>query len=118
MRYPEYLDGDGYPTEAVLDLIKNWNDWRNMPALFDIIEDIWWMDGWGVSHELKPHELALVEHGGLWANEGRKYVRLATGGWSGNESLIYALRENPVVWSCCWRLSACGGLHIFWVNHP
>lgn len=39
-------------------------------------------------------------------------IRLATGGWSGNESLIHALQANRVAWLVLWQLSAKGGLYI------
>ena len=105
----EYLDLDGYPTDAALDRIKEW-DWHDVPGVFAFIRELWWQEGWGVSDTLRPEEYKVC-HNDLFPD--RKYIRFATGGWSGNESLIYALRENHIIWSCCWQLSASGGLHIF-----
>jgi len=36
-----------------------------------------------------------------------------TGGWCDNESIIYALQENYIVWGAIWESSHSGGLHIF-----
>ena len=41
---------------------------------------------------------------------------MATGGWSGNESIIYAMRENYVLWATLWESSHRGGLEVFDVS--
>lgn len=40
-------------------------------------------------------------------------LRLATGGWSGNESIIGALQKNWLWWAMCWQSSHHGGLYFF-----
>lgn len=101
---PEIVDD--YPTEATLQTIRNWK-LEDADALLDYVAAAWHWPDFGVSHELRPEE-ALVVH----AEPGERFLRLATGGWSGNESLIDALDES---WGSfgAWRLSACGGLHIY-----
>lgn len=40
-------------------------------------------------------------------------IDFVTGGWSGNEMVIQAMKSNIVMWSCCWVSSNRGGLHQF-----
>lgn len=85
-------------------LIRRW-PFRHIAELFDEVARIWhW--GYGLG-ELKPCERGMVR-----AEDGRRYLRLATGGWSGNEDVIDAMQGNIFV-RHCWRVSACGGLHIY-----
>ena len=44
---------------------------------------------------------------------GHKWIKFATGGWSGNEEIIGAMRSNYGIWSLLWESSHRGGLHIF-----
>ena len=64
------LDSEGYPTEYALEKVKI------MAEPVDYIRSIWWMPDWGFI--LSDTELVLH-----------------TGGWSGNEDIIEALRLNP-----------------------
>lgn len=88
------LDDDGYPTDATLARIREW-DWHDLPGLFAFIASNW---HWGarMAEEVSP---------GRW--------RFATGGWSGNEDLLKALAENLPAWSMTWQSSHRGGLHEF-----
>lgn len=105
MRAPTF-DQHGYPTTETLDAIAVW-DYHDLPGLFQFMADAWhWADF--VSDRLRPEE-AVVAH----VEDYETVVRFATGGWFGNEELIYALRRNHLVWGFTWRLSTCGGLHIF-----
>ena len=110
MKVPEF-DEDGYPTEDTLNAIRIWPAMsaKNLNDLLNFVAQTWHFKDFGVSEELRPEELKMVS--GIEPNA--EYLRLATGGWSGNESLIDALHDNTVAWMCLWRLSACGGLHIF-----
>lgn len=100
------LDEDGYPTKEVLEQLKDCDGWR----AFEILKEGWWMADMGISYELKPEEKALIEP--LEYGSPRKYMRLATLGWSGNESLIEAFEQN-IWWFMTFRLHAYGGLYIF-----
>ncbi len=95
------LDEDGYPTEEVLKFITEFNDLRSIDELFEFIRDnLWW-------HPDDP---------GKWVNSRhRRFLRyrMATGGWSGNESIIRSLRDNFMIWTLTWEASFSGGLHIF-----
>lgn len=100
------FDADGYPTDETLRAIQTLGD---VSAALDLARDAWhWPDF--VSEELREHEARIVADpvGGAHS----RYVRFATGGWSGNESIIAALNHNLAV-RLCWRLSSHGGLHIY-----
>lgn len=98
-----WLDEDGYPTDAALETIRTW-PWNN-DGWFDFIEEIWWAADWGWKEAIEPSQFddeKLV----------RKYY-LSTGGWSGNESIISAMQENSWLWNWYWEQSRRGGHYIF-----
>jgi hypothetical protein len=100
------VDADGYPTEAALDRLANWPH-PDFGAALDFAMTLWhWPDA--ASHDINAHEAGV-----LHATPEERYVRFATGGWSGNEAVIAALRKNFMIRAMCWRLSASGGLHIY-----
>jgi len=81
-----------YPTDSDLERVKAW-DANDCHGLFLFIRSVWhWPD------------FATMEGGML---------RLATGGWSGNEDIIGAMHDNTIVWLMCWQSSHRGGLHWF-----
>ncbi len=105
---PEFSK-DGYPTEWTLKMLEQWPHEDAQGAL-EFMRKAWnWDDH--VSNELKPEEAKVVH-----ADDGDLYFRFATGGWSGNESLIGAFEENIVCYSLTWCASVRGGLHIFRVT--
>ncbi len=87
------LDKDRYPTEETLNAISKYKG----------------------SYKTLMNEIAF-----LFADYGRCEFRdidsaweVATGGWSGCEEVIGALRENTMFWMMCWRLSKRGGYFEF-----
>ena len=71
------FDRDGYPTEWTLEAIESWpavprHDWYKLLNFMQAA----WRDSYG-----------RVTHGG-------RSWEFITGGWSGNESIIAALRQN------------------------
>jgi hypothetical protein len=88
------LDGDGYPREETLERIAAWPA-RDYNGLLDYVADLWCYPDYVVK-----------------SPEARTYV-FATGGWSGNESLISALEQNLVFWGTCWMSSRRGGRYEF-----
>jgi len=101
------FDRDGYPTEATLERIEC----ADPADALDLARVAWhWPDI--VRETLSAPELAIVLVGES-LKVGHRFVRFATGGWSGNESVITALRRNRLAWLTTWRLSARGGLYIF-----
>ena len=99
------LDGDGYPTEAALDVIREWTFQMSDRELFDFIKSIWWMPDWSWK------ECEAIDE-----RTGRKSYcyYISTGGWSGNESIIQAMQENKwMFWHMHWVQSRRGGHYIF-----
>jgi hypothetical protein len=91
----EERDEDGYPTEELLDAITNWPHQKGFTALMEVIRR-----NWNWNHM-------------MFEQEGNKYS-CSTGGWSGNESLISALKANKdFFWTLCWVSSRRGGHYEF-----
>src|SRR3990167_6114070 len=83
-----------YPTEEQLDTIKDFDlIRRRIGELLDYIELLW----------KYPERFVRGQH----------TLYLSTGGWSGNEDIIGALRRNFVFWSLYWRRSERGGHYFF-----
>jgi hypothetical protein len=95
------LDSSGYPTDKTLDLISEYRNGVEFKDLIDAIKPLW-----------------AYADAGYWRVEGDEY-HLSTAGWSGNEDIISALRNNFVFWGLCWVSSRRGGHHVFRVkgNH-
>ena len=100
------MDEGEYPSDKMLKKLRNWPIDEANNAL-DFLAQEWWCPDFGVSHKLRREEAKVVH-----AERGDKFLRLATAGWSGNESLIYSFKRS-YAWMMTWRLSSVGGLHIF-----
>ncbi len=88
-----------YPSEKDLYKIRHW-DYKDVRGLFNFIENLESMKHMGsFKRSILP--------------DGRERIRIATGGWSGNESIIAALGNNPIIGVFYWQLSARGGLEIY-----
>lgn len=92
MQSPTF-DKDGYPTVETHRAIESW-PYRDVEALFKFIGGAWHL----------PDYFQVGENG---------YITASTCGWSGNESLMYALQQNAVVWALCWQVSHRGGHYEF-----
>lgn len=100
------FDVDGYPTDETLKRIEDW-PYTDINGCLDFVQSCWhWPDC--ASNKLRPEEVDIVGE-----RDGERFLRLATGGWSGNESVVCALRNNRVVWAIAWQMHARGGLFIF-----
>jgi len=77
----------------------------------------WPIDSASDCRELLDYVKSFWTHAdwGYWREEAGEYY-ISTGGWSGNESLIGALRENRMFWLSCWVQSRRGGHYIFRVE--
>ena len=87
----DWTDGE-YPTEAALERIEHWEG--DLRELMAFAHSIWWAADWG------------------WNQEGDDYY-VSTGGWSGNEDIIGALRSNFLFWSLHHRSTRAGGHFMF-----
>lgn len=88
------MDRNGYPEEHELEKIAQW-DYKDFKGLIEYVKERWWAGDMG------------------YFRKGKKYFYLSTAGWSGNESIIGALMENIMFWSCCWTSSKRGGHYVF-----
>lgn len=86
------IDSEGYPTDEALAAIENW-DRRDISGCFDYIGRLW-------------------HYPERWNRDGR-VITASTGGWSGNEDLIGALRENTILWAMSWWEIRRGGHYVF-----
>lgn len=104
------FDRDGYPTDETLDRIERWpvQSVDDVRTCLDFVTDSWDNHYGGVSRTLSSTELSMVH-----AQKGEKFIRFATGGWSGNEALIAALQRNTQVHTFSCVATVRGGLHIY-----
>lgn len=86
------LDRDGYPTEESLTRLRVW-PYTDAEGWLEYARTLWCYP-----------DAATVD--------GKRY-RFATGGWSGNEDVIGAMRDNHMLWMLCWESSHRGGLYYF-----
>ena len=90
------FDKDGYPTDETLETVRAWDD-----LSFD-----------GQVELLNYVRKAWDTRVGAEFVEARACI-FVTGGWSGNEELIYALEDNTLFWMLCWYKSQRGGYYEF-----
>ena len=85
-----------YPTEEDLKKIEDWElkSFSDLEEFLAFIKSIWWLPDWG------------------WRQTQRR-LYLSTGGWSGNESIISAMKKQFVFWMMHWRLERFGGHYEF-----
>lgn len=90
-----------YSTEEELKKIKEWDPLKDgIVNLIEYIRGRW--------------EYANI---GYFSLTGKRVLRLElhTGGWSGNEDIIHALRSN-IFWMTFWQRSLRGGHYYFKIN--
>ena len=96
----EYFDDDGYPTDEALDHLANmpYDKETGFRPIMEMAENLWTSYG---RVQIKQDAEKL-------------YYQFTTGGWSGNESVISALKENhSFFWPVCWVMSKRGGYYEF-----
>ncbi|MDD2765972.1 MAG: hypothetical protein PHE83_18575 [Opitutaceae bacterium] len=91
IRHPMF-DADGYPTEETELAIKGWG-FRDASGWLEYIREAW-------NHH----------YGRMWEENGM--LKMATGGWSGNEAITHAMRENHALWAMLWESSHRGGIEV------
>ena len=86
------MDPQGYPDDIELRKIRNWKG--DVLALLEFVRERW-------------------KYPEYWTQRGR-HLSISTGGWSGNESLIYEMeRSKCFFWALCWKQSNRGGHYKF-----
>ena len=88
------MDENGYPTEEELFGISDYRvTHENLHEFMDYVKPLW-----------------------HWQNMFQRRVFgyvLITGGWSGNEDIIRAMKQNTFFWMLYWQSSTRGGTHVF-----
>lgn len=98
------MDADGYPEEHELSKITEWRDFTfsGTNALIEYIRERWQYADCGYFKLTGKRVLKLELH---------------TGGWSGNEDIIEALKRNYTFWGMHWRKSTAGGHYYFKIKN-
>lgn len=91
------FDAGGYPTEETLQAIREW-DFKSLRSCFEFIKRAW----------RYPDYFTI----------GEKLAQISTAGWSGNEELISALKDNRVIWEMTWLKIEFGGHFEFNIDFP
>lgn len=103
----DLLGDDGYPTDDALQIIRIWH-WSDPKGWFSFIKSIWYMYSRGWHEGEAEHEYKKDDK--VWR------LSISTGGWSGNESIIQAMRDNIMMWHLNWVSSRRGGHYVFELN--
>lgn len=96
------MDSNGYPTNRELATLKRFKfqRWQDVLDMLEHIRELWnWND---TAFVLKGKTVLRLE--------------LHTYGWSGNESIVEALMDNPMFWSLFWQSSRRGGHYTFKIS--
>jgi len=102
---------DDYPTDDDLQRIREWSG-DDDRALLAFVKSRWWAADWGW------HEYDGVSDGMRGVHPMRVYL-ISTGGWSGNELLIDALKDSrSFLWWRSWYSHRRGGHYEFRVEAP
>lgn len=96
------FDGNGYPTDETLKTISSWSYKDGFIELANYASKAWHWDDMATKRE-------------IMLPDGRKLIEYTfiTGGWSGNEDIICAMKNNAVFHAICWRESHRGGKHVY-----
>lgn len=82
-----------YPREQELKRIEKWNIPDDLNGLLEFIEELW-----------KYSEYFIRKD---------NLLELHTGGWSGNEDIIFSLERNTMFYCLYWQKSERGGHYYF-----
>lgn len=98
----EGLMDEGYPTQQFLDMISTW-PYENTVDLFKTLHSVWqhrYLTFW--TESVKDH-----------TNDDVVHLHISTLGWSGNEDMMRALKDNYIVWGIHWYSHIRGGHYVF-----
>jgi len=100
----DVLDSDGCPTEETLKKISGW-ECTDFRGCMEFVKSIWAYADWGW-HETNEADWIKTD-------KVNRVYRISTAGWSGNESIISALKKNSILWFLNWWESRRGGHFVF-----
>ena len=106
-------DDDGYPTDDELDAVAEWTPGAGFHQLMTYVRERWAYADWGWKEEDFIADPDAPED-----RRPESFCRymISTGGWSGNEDLIAAMRDNALFWETCWYASKRGGHYEFRIS--
>ncbi len=96
------MDANDYPEEQELERIRKWDITKE--SVHKLVEYV--IERW---------KWAKNDYARNYSTQKRIKIKLATGGWSGNEDIISALADNVLFWAIYWQRSERGG-H-YWFDH-
>lgn len=97
-----YFDEDGYPTETILEWIALFPYDRPVEELLNVVYQLW---------DYKDYTFKVEEVERLRKNV--LYLHISTFGYSGNKSIIEALKKNFTFWAVHWYSSTRGDHYVF-----
>ena len=100
------FDEDGYPSDETLRDISYWYTFNGYTPK----EFLQFCEG-AFNKNYGSWQIVKNFNNDLLNDKPFDALRIATGGWSGNESIIFQM-EKTIFWSVLWRASVCGGLFI------
>lgn len=92
------MDSDGYPEEEELQTIREWPYELGFHDLMAYVKERWWSANWGWT---------------TYQDGDKTHHLISTGGWSGNEEIVSALKNNRMFWMINWKMSRSGGHYQF-----
>lgn len=97
------IGAPAFPADAELALIAQWKVPPYEPLMAFVRERWVYLTLWD-EHEAQDE---------LWPDRKVRRYAISTGGFSGNENLVNALRCNAAFWHACWVQSRRGGHYLF-----
>lgn len=89
--------------EDALDQIRNWPISRSYILLFEFIK-----------HQVWRHSFGQLSASSV--DDGAVEYTFTTGGWSENEEILEALKQQRLAWALTWQRSERGGKYVFRVS--
>lgn len=99
------MDEEGYPTEETLKRIRTWPH-ADFNGLMNFVIGLW-------QYQDYVEDYNAIDDFGKEVRE----VNISTGGWSGHEEIVDALKQNKIFWMYCWQMSRRGGRYRFHLPH-
>jgi len=100
------FDEDGYPSDETLRDISYWYTFNGYTPK----EFLQFCEG-AFNKNYGSWQIVENYNNDLLNDKPFDALRIATGGWSGNESVVHQM-EKTIFWSVLWKASVCGGLFI------